>query len=106
MAPVLCWVFSPELDVTENVCNTHAGDVKLTCKESKRTTPAEETVDEKIKAMIAEMMKVGFKDITIDESGYTVNIPLKIVLGNQAILDMHKHKDRWQRCWRWHFKMH
>ena len=52
-------VFSAELDIPEEVCNTHAGDVKLTFKENKRTSPAEETVDEKIKAMM--MMIVGVK---------------------------------------------
>ena len=34
------------------------------------------------------MTNIGVKDITVDELGYFVNIPILSVYGNQAILDM------------------
>ena len=52
-------VFSAELEIPDRVCKNRIEDVKLTFRESKRTSPAKETVDEKIKAMIDRVTNVA-----------------------------------------------
>merc|ERR1719450_1142916 len=49
-------VFTLKIDTFEDVCNKCEGDVKLVFKESKQESPAETTVDKRIKEKIRELV--------------------------------------------------
>ena len=59
--------------------------VSLTYKEIKRSSPAENSVDKRLKAKIEELSENAVNEIKVDSSGYFVDIPLAIVLAKKLI---------------------
>jgi hypothetical protein len=63
-------------------------EMELVFKEKERRSPAEETVDEKIKSRIAELINVTADKISADKSGNWVKLPIQTVLALDAIIEM------------------
>merc|ERR1719233_299151 len=79
-------VFSLNIDASRGTCDECKGDVKLVFKENNLKSPAESTVDERLKAKIKEVTKVkDIDDISVDESGYSVSAPISETLNNPAV---------------------
>ena len=79
-------IFKLEIETSQYVCKPCKEIVKLTFKESKRSSPAEETVDKLIKAKISEITKSD--KISVDSSGYSVSLPIGTVKDNNFIMNM------------------
>merc|ERR1719481_1339715 len=69
-------VFTLKIEPSEDICNKCEGDVKLVFKESKQESPAETTVDKRIKEKIRELVNTN---ATVDSSGYSVLVPVAII---------------------------
>merc|ERR1712142_1279540 len=69
-------VFTLKIETSEEVCNKCEGDVKLVFKESKQESPAEATVDKRIKEKIKELVDT---EVTVNNSGYSVLAPYSII---------------------------
>ena len=78
-------VFTLEIKTSGDACDTCTGDVTLVFKESERKSPAESTVDERIKAKIKEITNTKIK---VDEFGYKVTIPANAALKDISLLKM------------------
>ena len=77
--------------MSKDVFDACEGEVKLVFKESKRSSSREANVDKRIKKKIANMANLTPNKITVDNSEYSVTLPICTVMANQAIMDM-KHK--------------
>merc|ERR1719392_299760 len=60
-------VFTLKINLSENVCKKCEGDVKLVFKESKQESPAEATVDKRIKEKIKELVDAEVIVITTEK---------------------------------------
>ena len=89
-------VFQLEIELTDKNCNSLDKDIKLVFRENNRSSPAEETVDEKIKARISEITNLKPNQITADKSGYWVMLSIHTVQASEAILDMKPELDKVQ----------
>jgi len=69
-------VFTLKIETSEDICNKCEGDVKLVFKESKQQSPAENTVDMRIKEKIKELVD---REPTANSSGYFVSAPISII---------------------------
>jgi len=69
-------VFTLKIETSEDVCNKCEGDVKLVFKESKQESPAEATVDKRIKEKIKELVDT---EVTVNNTGYSVLAPVAII---------------------------
>jgi len=69
-------VFSLEIETSEDVCNKCEGDENIVFKESKQESPAETTVDMRIKEKIKELVD---REVTANISGYFVSAPISII---------------------------
>merc|ERR1712142_38801 len=69
-------VFTLKIETSEDVCNKCEGNLKLVFKESVQESPAELTVDKRIKEKIKELVK---SDPTVDRFGYSVSAPVSII---------------------------
>merc|ERR1719392_613728 len=65
-------VFTLKIETSEDVCNKCEGDVKLVFKESKQESPAEATVDKKIKELVDA-------EVIVNNTGYSVLAPVAII---------------------------
>ena len=79
-------VFGLDIVIEREVWQACFGDVRLVFRESNRFSPAEETVDKRIKSNISDLTKSD--KITVDNSGYSVFLPIANVMANEAILAM------------------
>lgn len=78
-------VFTLEIKTYGDTCDTCTGNVELVFKESERESPAEPTVDERIKAKIED---ITILKAEVDKSGYKVTIPAHDALNRESILKM------------------
>merc|ERR1712212_178226 len=76
-------VFSLNIEASKGTCDECKGVVKLVFKENNLKSPAESTVDERLKAKIEDLTKVS--KITADKSGYSVSAPISKTLTNPAV---------------------
>jgi len=79
-------VFTLKIEASKEACDNCKGDVKLVFKESEGESPAEATVDERIRAKIKDM--TGEDDITVDKAGYSVIVAARDILTNPRISSM------------------
>jgi len=77
---IILRVFSLNIEASEEACKECRDDtnVKLVFKESIQKSPAELTVDKRIKAKIEDLTKENY--ITADTSGYTVSASASILM--------------------------
>ena len=76
-------VFRMAVELSEDLCDTCEGDVKLVFKESTRASPAEANVDKRIKDKIGEVTKS--QEIQVDNLGYSVSLPLNTVMSSRFL---------------------
>merc|ERR1719431_538103 len=76
-------VFSLNIEASRETCDECKGNVKLVFKENNQKSPAESTVDKRLRAKIENVTKVS--EITVDESGYFVSAPASETLNNPAV---------------------
>lgn len=75
-----------KLETTEEYkCNECT--VSLTYKEIKRSSPAEDSVDKRLKAKIEDLYENAVREIKVDSSGYFVKLPLGTVIAKKLIQD-------------------
>ena len=74
------------LSKSEEACDICNGNVKLVFKESEGGSPAEATVDKRIRAKIKDM--TGHDDITVDKAGYSVTVAARDILTSPDISSM------------------
>ena len=74
------------IEASKEACEQCEGDVRLVFKESIQKSPAESTVDERIRAKIKDLTKVN--TITVDASGYSVQASASEIVKNPAISSM------------------
>merc|ERR1719244_365576 len=80
-------VFSLNIEASKKACDEckDGADVNLVFKESLQKSPAESTVDKRIKAKISDLAKVEVKDIDPSSSGYSVSAPASKILNNPDV---------------------
>jgi len=81
-------VFTVAIKLSEDACVACKGTVELVFKESERESPAESTVDERIKAKIEKLTKTKQDEIQVDNFGYSVTALAEEILTNPSILKM------------------
>jgi len=83
-------VFSLNIEASKEACDEckDGVDVKLVFKESLQKSPAESTVDERIKAKISDLTNVKVKDIVVSQSGYSVSAPASKSLNDPHLTAM------------------
>jgi hypothetical protein len=79
-------VFTLKIEASKEACDNCKGNVKLVFKESEGETPAEETVDKRIRAKIKDT--TGHDDITVDKAGYSVTVAARDILTSPDISSM------------------
>jgi len=86
-----------KLETTEEYrCNDCK--VILTYKEIKRSSPAEESVEKRLKAKIEELFENNVNDIKVDSSGYTLKLPLRTVLDKKLIKNEDALMKKLEKC--------
>jgi len=78
-------VFSLNIEASKEACDECKDNVELVFKESLQKSPAESTVDKRIKAKISDLTKVEVKDIFANQSGYSVSAPASKILNNPDV---------------------
>jgi len=78
-------VFSLNIEASKEACDECKDNVELVFKESLQKSPAESTVDKRIKAKISDLTKVKVIDIFVNQSGYSVSAPASKTLNNPAV---------------------
>jgi len=81
-------VFSLNIEASKEACDECKDNVDVVFKESLQKSPAETTVDERIRAKISDFTKVEVKDIVVSASGYSVSAPASKILNNPAVTAM------------------
>ena len=77
-----------EIELNDTNCNSLDENITLVFRENNRSSPVEETVDEKIKARISKISNLNPDRILADESRYWVILPIHLVQASEAILEM------------------
>ena len=80
--------------MSKDVFDACEGEVKLVFKESKRSSLDEANVDKRIKKKIANVANLTPNKITVENSEYSVTLPICTVTANQAIMAM---KPEWNK---------
>jgi len=78
-------VFSLNIEASKEACDECKDNVELVFKESLQKSPAESTVDKRIKAKISDLTKVKVNDIFVNQSGYSVSAPASKTLNNPDV---------------------
>jgi len=81
-------VFTVAIEASDDACIACKGTVELVFKESERESPAESTVDERIKAKIEKLIKTKQDEIQVNNFGYSVTALAKEIRSNPLILKM------------------
>eukprot|EP00092_Neocalanus_flemingeri_P084205 GFUD01105746.1.p1 GENE.GFUD01105746.1~~GFUD01105746.1.p1 ORF type:complete len:338 (-),score=66.52 GFUD01105746.1:128-1141(-) len=76
-------VFRLTIEVSEIVCDTCEGDVKLVFKENRAGT---RNVEKRIKDKIIEVTALKHDDVSVNNFEYTVTLPVDTIKDNDAIL--------------------
>ena len=81
-------VFTLKIEASKEACDDCKGDVKLVFKENGGGSPAEATVDERIRAKIKNLTKHDDITVDVDKNGYSVVVAARDILTSPDISSM------------------
>merc|ERR1712106_1210824 len=85
---VIIRVYKLQINLPQEACDTHKGYAKLLFKKSKKSSPADKNVRDKIVSKIAEFTKMSLDEILLSKSEYSVNMDVASLLNSEVISSM------------------
>merc|ERR1712106_365574 len=82
---VIIRVYKLQINLTQEACDTHKGYAKLLFKKSKKSSPADKNVRDKIVSKIADITKMSLDEILLSKSEYSVNMDVASVFNSEVI---------------------
>jgi len=85
---VIIRVYKLQINLTQEACDTRNGNAKLLFEKSKKNSPADKNVRDKIVSKIAEFTKLSLNEILVSKSEYSVNMDVASVFNSEVISSM------------------
>merc|ERR1712106_1320135 len=82
---VIIRVYKLQINLTQEACDTHNGNAKLLFEKSKKNSPADKNVRDKIVSKIAGFTKLSLNEILVSKSEYSVNMDVASVFNSEVI---------------------
>jgi len=82
---VIIRVYKLQINLTQEACDTRNGNAKLLFEKSKKNSPADKNVRDKIVSKIAEFTKLSLNEILVSKSEYSVNMDVASVFNSEVI---------------------